>query len=162
MRERYRETWITSGLLFLVSAVGGLLGGGPLSDHTTKVGFTVFGLTGLIMVVATYLWSRRYPLARVVPDVLVAVTIACVLGVLLVPIISEITAKGHWRWAPTNPAYGGAGVFFAKIWFFYGVGLVGALIGWMIAVALGQDHRAKALKQFTKTVAAKPHRPVRR
>jgi hypothetical protein len=144
---------------------GGLLATGPLFSNGGWTGLaTCLGIV-VVMAVASFFWSRRHALGRVVPDVLLATTVACVLSIALVPLISEISEairKGHWIWKSTNPFALGAGVFFSRIWVFYGCALVGALIGWMITVAIGQDSRSKALKHYATMVTTKPHRAVRR
>ncbi len=161
MWQRYKPVAIVAGLLFVVSSAAELVAGKAVTVGGWSGGSGLL-LVGLIMLVATYRWARDLPLVRVVPDVLLSVTLACLLYVLLSQFYVQITAKTKFKWALAEPFTGGAGSFFAKVWLFYGAGLVGALVGWMIAVALGQDQRAKALKQFTKTVSARPHRPVRR
>ncbi len=161
MWERYKPAVIVAGLLFLVSAVAGLIAGKVVSAGGWSGGSALV-LIGLIMVVATFIWSRQFALVRVVPDVLLAVSIACLFYVALAPLITELTASGKWRWGDANPFVGGPGLFFEKIWLFYGAGLAGAAIGYMITVAIGQDQRTKALKRFSTQVATKPHRPVRR
>jgi hypothetical protein len=162
MWERYKPPVIVAGVLFLVCVIGGLLGTGVLFNHGGWTGLSVIILIAVIMAVAAFLWSQAHPLARVVPDVLLTTTIACFFTVALVPLISEVAAKGHWKWGPTNPFASGAGEFFSRIWVFYGCALAGAVLGWMITVALGTDYRSKALKRYTQTVSTRPHRSVRR
>ncbi len=164
MKDRNKQVAIVAGVLFLIAAIGGLLGSGAFKSASAqwKTGYVVFLLIAVVMLAATYWWALRYPLARVVPDVLLSVAIACVVSILLVPLIESTTAKGKWHGSLANPFAGGAGIFFDKIWFFLGCGLAGAAAGWLIAVALGQDYRAKGLKRYAQTVSAKPRRVVRR
>ncbi|HEY1489265.1 MAG TPA: hypothetical protein VGF84_24380 [Micromonosporaceae bacterium] len=164
MGSRYKPIAIVAGLLFLTGAVGALISSGPLttSSGQTTAGLVVFILIGLVMCVTAYLWAVRYPLHRVVPDLGLMIVFSCVASILLLPLIGNITAKGKWRWGGANPFAGGAGLFFDKIWLYLGCTLVGAVIGWLISIALGKDYRSKALKNFTATASAKPRRVVRR
>lgn len=165
MKERYRGVAVVAAVLFLVGAIGGLLGSGAFASSATnqwRTGFVVFLLVGAVMVVTGYWWSRRFAIGRVTGDLLLTVAIGCVLSVLLVPMVESATAKGKWHAGLMNPFAGGPGIFFGKIWLFLGCGLGGALLGVLVCIAFGQDYRSKALRQYTSTATARPRRAVRR
>jgi hypothetical protein len=61
-----------------------------------------------------------------------------------------------------QPFSGGAGNFFSQVWLYGGFAIVGTLLGFWVATALGRDYRSKSLKAFAQVRASKPHRPVRR
>jgi predicted acyltransferase len=164
MGNRYKPIAIVAGLLFLIGAVGGLLGSGAFTSVSgaSRTGLTVFILIGLVMCVAAYWWAIRFPIHRVVPDLGLIIAFSCLASILLLPLIENITAKGKWKWGPASPFYGGAGLFFDKIWLYLACTLLGALIGWLISIAVGKDYRTKALKHYTAAATAKPRRVVRR
>jgi hypothetical protein len=152
--ERYKPIVIVSGLLFAVDLICSLFATSVFkhSDRAqSDAGYTLWAAIAVIMLVAAYWWSTRFPAGRVVPDLLLALACACVLSVLLVPLFHA-----------SDPFGSGAGFFFLEIWIFLGLGIGGGLLGWLIAVALGRDYRSKALARFTKTATAKPRRVVRR
>ena len=61
-----------------------------------------------------------------------------------------------------GPFEEGAGNFFAQIWLYAGFAIVGTVLGYWVATALGRDFRSKSLKAYTQARAAKPRRVVRR
>jgi hypothetical protein len=56
----------------------------------------------------------------------------------------------------------GAGVFFSQVWLYAAFVGGGALIGFLIATALGQDYKSKSLKRYAEARLAKPRRVIRR
>jgi hypothetical protein len=154
MGNRYKPVAIVAGLLFLVSLVAQIINRTTYDKNVNdqeNVTLVFLALTGLIMAIAAYWWAVRFALSRVVPDLLLIMVVGCFATVLVNPLLTGI-----------SPFHDGAGDFFERIWIFFGIGLGGAVFGWLIAVALGLDHRAKALKRFAATATAKPRRVVRR
>jgi len=152
--ERYKPVVVLTGLLFVVDLVCSLFARDVFrhSDGAQSVaGLVLWALIALIMCVAAFWFSVRFPLARAVPELLLSLAIACVLSVIVVPLLHA-----------SNPFGSGAGFFFFEIWIFLGLGLGGSLLGWLIAIALGKDYRSRALAQFSRTVTAKPRKVVRR
>jgi hypothetical protein len=154
MRDRWQPVGIVAGVLFAINAVVRFIVWQvtPKSDSKQiAFGFLGLGLVALVMAVAGYRWGRRYPMPRVGPDLAVAVSVACLLTVLVGPF-----AGG------TAPFKEGAGMFFAEIWHYLAFAGGGAVLGLLVLMALGRDYRAQALKRYAETRMAKPRRVVRR
>ncbi len=154
MRDRWQPVGIVAGVLFAINAVIRFIVWqvAPKSDNKQiAFGFVGLGLVALVMAVAGYRWGRRYPMARVGPDLAVMVSVACLLTVLVGPF-----AGG------TAPFKEGAGMFFAEIWHYLAFAGGGAILGLLVLMALGRDYRAQALKRYAETRMAKPRRVVRR
>jgi len=151
---RYKPVAVLTGLLFVVDLVCSLFARDVFkhSDSAQSIaGLVLWVLIAVIMCAAAIWWSVRFPMARAVPDLLLALAVSCVLSVLVVPLLHG-----------SNPFGSGAGFFFFEIWIFLGLGLGGALLGWLLTVAAGKDYRSKALANYTRTVAARPRRVVKR
>jgi hypothetical protein len=154
MRDRWQPVGILAGVLFAINAVIRFIVWqvAPKSDNKQiAFGFLGLGLVALVMAVAAYRWGRRYPMHRVGPDLAVAVSVGCLLTVLVGPF-----AGG------TAPFKEGAGMFFAEIWHYLAFAGGGAVLGLLVLMALGRDYRAQALKRYAESRAAKPRRVVRR
>jgi hypothetical protein len=154
MRDRWQPVGIVAGILFAINAVIRFIVWqvAPKNDNKQiAFGLVGLGLVGLVMAVAGYRWGRRYPLDRVVADLAVAVCVACLLTVVVGPF-----AGG------TAPFKEGAGMFFAEVWHYLAFAGGGAVLGFLVLMALGRDYRAEALKRYAETRRAKPRRVVRR
>src|SRR5262249_39737759 len=148
MRERWQPVGILTGVLFAINLVARFTVWqfAPKSDSKQiALGLIGLGLIGLLMALAAYRWAVRYPLPRVAADLGAAVSVACLLTVLVGPF-----AGG------SVPFREGAGFFFAEIWQYLGLAGGGALLGLMVAIMLGRDYRSQALKRFTQQKLAKP------
>ncbi len=153
MNERYKP-FVVAGALFLVSVIGRFVVWAAFrhdEDRQTTIGVIVMVLIGLIMAVSAYRWVCRFPMSRALGDLGLIWVVACASTVLIAPL-----AGGSY------PARDGWGDFFQGIWLYAAVGGAGGVLGIITAIALGQDHRAQALKQYAETVAARPHRSIRR
>lgn len=165
MWDRYKPVAVAAGLIFLANVIVRILGITVYrkSDNgQINSGLVFLAAIAVIMIVAAYWWSVRYPASRALPDlglVLLSATIACI---MIGPLISGGLSRLHGPKVPLNPFDGGAGIFFSEIWHLLGIGIAGGVIGLLAAMAIGKDYRAQQLKRYTKTVTAKPHRPVRR
>jgi hypothetical protein len=152
--DRYKPIVVVIGLLFVVDIVCSLFAADVFkhSDSAqSNAGLALWIAIAVIMFVAAYWWSIRFPVSRVVAELLLVLAISCVLSVLIVPLFHG-----------SSPFGSGAGFFFLEIWIFMGLGIGGAVLGWLTTIALGRDYRAKALARFTKVATAKPRRVVRR
>ncbi|MEW2381648.1 hypothetical protein AB0873_06095 [Micromonospora sp. NPDC047707] len=155
MSQRWRAVGILAGALFLVNVVARLIiRFGFDADDTAaadRMSLGMFVVIGLVLAAVTFVWARRRPAARWGSDVAAAVGVALALTVLVGPLL-----------VGENPFGGGPGTFFAQIWLYLAATGVGVLLGYLLAVALGLDHRSQTLKRYAETKAAKPRRPVRR
>ncbi|MEU4676724.1 hypothetical protein [Micromonospora sp. NPDC023737] len=154
MDRRWRDIGVLAGVLFAINVVARLIihfgfdGDDTVAD---RVSLGMFVLIGVILAAVAFVWARRRPLGDWAADVAGAVLVAMVLTVLVGPLL-----------VGDSPFAGGAGTFFAQIWLYLGATLVGTLVGYLVATALGLDHRSQSLKRYTELKAAKPPKVVRR
>jgi hypothetical protein len=154
MRERWQPVGILTGVLFLINVVCRFIVWqfAPKSDtKQITLGLIGLGLVAALLGVAGYWWARRYPMSRVGQDLGVAISVSCLLTVLVGPF-----AGG------SVPFREGAGFFFGEIWQYLGFAGGGTLLGLLVAIMLGHDYRSKALKRYAELKLAKPRRVVRR
>jgi len=154
MRDRYKPVAMVAGLLVLMGiAMHVIMQVGFKKNTNDQENVVIVVLIGVavVMIICSYVWSVRHPIAHVVPELLLVVAIGCIGTVVIAPLFVAV-----------SPFHDGAGDFFEQIWIYLGVGLGASLLGWLVALAVGQDYRAKQLKRFAATVSSKPHRPVRR
>ncbi|MGC4880652.1 hypothetical protein ACLQ26_30795 [Micromonospora sp. DT43] len=154
MDKRWGTIGVLAGGLFAVNVVARLIirfgfdGDDTAADRVSLVMFVVIGLT---LAAVAFRWGRLRPLAEWAGDMAVVVVAALALTVLVGPLV-----VGH------SPFAGGAGTFFAQIWLYLLTTLLGTMIGYLVATALGLDHRSQQLKRYAEVKAAKPRRVVRR
>ncbi|MEU5782874.1 hypothetical protein [Micromonospora lupini] len=154
MDKRWGTIGVLAGGLFAVNVVARLIirfgfdGDDAAADRVSLVMFVVIGLT---LAVVAFRWARLRPLAEWAGDIAVVVVAALALTVLVGPLV-----VGH------NPFADGAGTFFAQIWLYLLATGLGTMIGYLVATALGLDHRSQQLKRYAAVKAAKPRRVVRR
>jgi hypothetical protein len=154
MRERWQPVGILAGVLLAINVIVRLVVWqfGPKSDsRQITLGLIGLGLIALVMALAAYRWSTRYPLPRVGADLSVAIAVACALTVLVGPF-----AGG------SAPFKEGAGLFFGEVWQYLAFAGGGTLLGLLVSIMLGHDHRSRALKRYTELASARPRRVVRR
>jgi hypothetical protein len=154
MKERWLPIGVLAAVLFAINVAARLIS--RLAFHNddgkqTAAGMIAMVAIGLIYAVLAFIWGRRVPVGRVVADLGAAALIGCAFTIFVGPFISS---KG--------PFSDGAGVFFAQIWQYVGFTGGGALVGFLIVIALGLDYRSQALKRLAQAKLAKPRRVVRR
>lgn len=155
MRQRWRVAGALAGALFVVNVVARLIIRVGFDDADTtaadRVSLGMFVVIGVGLAVVAFGWSRSRPAAEWGADIAAAVGVALALTVLVGPLL-----------VGKNPFGGGAGTFFAQIWLYAAVAGIGVLLGYLLAVALGLDHRSQVLKRYAESKSAKPQKPVRR
>jgi len=140
--------------LFAINAVTRLVtrlwfnGNNTAEDHASIVMFAVIGLA---VAVATFVRAQRVPPSVWLWDMVLGGVAGMLLTILVGPFISG-----------DQPFSGGAGDFFSQIWLYGGFAVVGVLLGYWIATAIGRDYRSRTLTAFVKVRQSKPRRPVRR
>lgn len=151
---RWREVGILVGVLFALNVAGlwtaKLLKAEnqqALDDKKAMAGFVLIGALTLVFLVTTFLWGRVRPIARVAQDLGAAAVISCLLSVFVGPLLTG-----------ESPFAEGAGAFFAKIWTWGGIAIVGSALGYIILVALTADYRSKQLKSFAERKQTAPKR----
>jgi hypothetical protein len=116
-----------------------------------RVTIVMFAVIGLALAVVTFLRAQQKRPSQWLPEIAAAAIGGMLLTILVGPFVSG-----------DGPFESGAGNFFAQVWLYGGFAIVGTLLGYWIATALGRDYRSKALKAYSQTRAAKPRRVVRR
>jgi hypothetical protein len=153
-----KRRWTTIALvavgLFAINVVARLiirLGFDGDDQAEGNVSLIMFGVIGLALAVITFIRSQRHRPAEWLPDLAAAAALGMLLTILIGPFISGDTPFG-----------GGAGNFFSQVWLYGGFAIVGTLLGYWIATALGRDYRSRSLSAYAQSRATKPRRVVRR
>jgi len=123
------------------------------SDDTaqSRASIVMFAVLGVMFAVTTFVRAARVPPGTWLPDLTAGALIGLLLTVLAGPFVSG-----------DAPFSAGAGSFFSQVWLYAGFAIVGTLLGYWIATALGRDYRSKSLKAYAMARTNKPRRPVRR
>jgi len=140
--------------LFVINVVARLVIRFGFHDNAAaenRASIVMFAAIGLALAAATFVWAQRYRPANWLPRVAAAAIAAMLLTVLAGPFISG-----------DSPFSGGAGNFFAQIWLYGGFAIVGTLLGYWLATALGRDYRSRTLSAYAQARATRPRRVVRR
>jgi hypothetical protein len=154
MKERWLPVGILAGGLFLVNIVARivvLVAAGKDDGKQITIGLWALIGVGAVMIPVAYWWARRYPMARVLGDLAVAVVAACLLAVIVGPFVSG-----------TRPFRAGVGTFLLQVLYFVGVSAGGVLFGLLAVMTAGQDYKSRSWKRYTDSVRAKPPKPIRR
>jgi hypothetical protein len=101
--------------------------------------------------VLAFVWGRTRPFGVWSADLAGAALAGLLLTIFVGPYISG-----------GSPFDGGAGVFFSQIWLYAAFAGGGALTGFLIATALGQDYKSRSLRRYAEMKSAKPRRVIRR
>jgi hypothetical protein len=153
-RQRWSPAAAVAVGLFAINVVTRLVtrlwftGSDSAQDRASLV---MFALIGLAVAVATFLRAQRVPPAVWLWDIGLGAAGGMLLTILVGPFASG-----------DQPFAGGAGNFFAQVWLYGGFAIVGILLGYWTATAIGRDYRSRSLKAFVQTRSAKPRRVVRR
>jgi hypothetical protein len=126
----------------------GFSGNQTAEDRASVIMFAVIGLA---LTVVAFLRAQRVPPSTWLWEIGCGALGGMLLTVLVGPFISG-----------NQPFSGGAGNFFLQIWLYGGFAIVGTLLGYWIATALGRDYRSRSLAAYVRTRATKPRRVVRR
>jgi hypothetical protein len=117
----------------------------------SRASIVMFSLIGLAMALVTFLRAQQVAPSEWLPQLAGGAIGGMMLTILVGPFISG-----------SAPFSGGAGNFFSQVWLYGGFAIVGTLLGYWTATALGRDYRSRSLKAFAQARATKPRRPVRR
>ena len=151
--QRWAPAAILAAGLFVVNVIARLVIRLSDADDATQNRVTIgmFAVIGLILAVVTFIRAQHRRPSTWLPEIAAATVTAMLLTILAGPFISGDT-----------PFTGGAGDFFSQIWLYGGFAVVGVLLGYWTATALGRDYRSRSLTAYTQTKATKPRRPARR
>ena len=125
----------------------GFSGNQAAEDRASVV---MFGVIGLALAVVAFLRSQRVPPSTWLWEIGFGALGGMLLTILVGPFISG-----------DQPFAGGAGNFFSQVWLYSGFAIVGTLLGYWVATALGRDYRSRSLAAYVRGRASKPRRVVR-
>ena len=153
MKQRWAPAAILAAGLFVVNVIARLIIRLSGADDATQNRVTIgmFAVIGLILAVVTFIRAQHRRPSGWLPGIAAATVAAMLLTILVGPFISG-----------DSPFAAGAGDFFAQIWLYGGFAIVGSLLGYWVATALGRDYRSRTLSAYAQQRATKPRRVVRR
>ncbi|MBT8227980.1 MAG: hypothetical protein HKP61_23365 [Dactylosporangium sp.] len=154
MKQRWLPVGVFAGVLFAVNIVARLvvrLAAGEDDGKQIWIGLVALVAVALVTLVAAVRWAPRYPMPRVVGDLVLGVLAGCLLSTLIGPFISRGEAFG-----------GGFGYFLAQLFYYLMICALGAFFGVLAVMAFGRDYKSRGWQRFAQTVQAKPHRVGRR
>ncbi|MEV6487210.1 hypothetical protein AB0M20_01030 [Actinoplanes sp. NPDC051633] len=154
MRQRWVPIALVAVGLFAINVVARLiirLGFDGEEKAESRVSLGMFAAIGLALAVITFIRAQQKRPSEWLPEVTAAAVLGMLLTILVGPFISG-----------DSPFAGGAGNFFSQVWLYGGFAIVGTLLGYWIATALGRDYRSRSLSAFAQSRATKPRRVVRR
>jgi peptidoglycan/LPS O-acetylase OafA/YrhL len=154
MNERWRPAGILAAGLFVVNLIARLVvrfGAGKDDDKQITIGLWALVAVGAVLIPVAYWWAKRYPMPRAIGDISLAVAVACVLAVVVGPLVSG-----------THPFNGGAALTFQQFFYFVAVSAGGTLLGVLAVMVAGQDYKSQSWKRYAERIQAKPRRVVRR
>ena len=154
MKQRWVSIAILSVGLFAINVIARLvirLGFSGDDSAENRVSIVMFAVIGLAIAVVTFIRAQQVRPSEWLPELAAAAIGGMLLTVLVGPFVSG-----------DGPFAGGAGNFFAQIWLYGGFAIVGTLLGYWIATALGRDYRSRTLSAYAQARATKPRRVVRR
>jgi hypothetical protein len=140
--------------LFAINAITRLVirvGFSGSDTAETRASVIMFALIGVALAVVAFLRAQRALPSVWLPDLVAGAVGGMLLTILVGPFVSG-----------AMPFAGGAGNFFSQVWLYGGFAIVGTLLGFWIATALGRDYRSRSLKAYTQSRATKPRKVVRR
>jgi hypothetical protein len=140
--------------LFAINVVARLvirLGFNSNDTAQSRASIIMFAVIGVVLAAVIFVRAQRVPPSTWLPDLIAAALAGMLLTILVGPFISG-----------DAPFSGGAGNFFSQIWLYGGFAIVGTLLGYWIATALGRDYRSRSLKAYATARTSKPRRVVRR
>lgn len=154
MKQRWVPIAILAVALFAINVIARLiirLGFNGDDTAESRVSIVMFAVIGLALAVVTFIRAQQKRPGEWLPELAAAAIGGMLLTVLVGPFVSG-----------DGPFAGGAGNFFAQIWLYSGFAIVGTLLGYWVATALGRDYRSRTLSAYAQARATKPRRVVRR
>ncbi len=154
MRQRWAPIAALAVGLFVINVVARLVtrfGFDGDGNAENRVSVAMFAAIGLVLAVVTFHRAQRKRPGAWLPEVAAAAVGGMLLTVLIGPFVSG-----------DMPLTGGAGTFFSQIWLYAGFAIVGTLLGYWVATALGRDHRSRTLSAYARARTTRPRRVVRR
>ncbi|HZE40991.1 MAG TPA: hypothetical protein VE172_19505 [Stackebrandtia sp.] len=139
-----------AAVLFVVNIAGRYLSptGNDATTYNmqTMVGVVAATVMGLFALGVGLYWSMRVPLQRVVSELGLGLLIGAALAVFVAPLTLAM-----------NPFSADFGLLLAELIIFFGIEVLGAFVGFMIAATFGIDYRSKNLKRVERYYGRKSH-----
>jgi hypothetical protein len=154
MKDRWLRIGVLAGVLFAINVVARLIarfGFDGTTEAEDRASLVMLAAIGVLYAVLAFVWGRRYPVDTWLSDLGGAALGGLLLTIFVGPFISG-----------NSPFDGGAGVFFSQVWLYAAFAGGGALVGFLIATAFGQDYKSRSLQRFAEMKSAKPKRVIRR
>ena len=154
MRQRWVSIALLAAGLFAINVIARLVIRIGFNDNETaqnRVSIVMFAVIGVVLAIITFVRAQRVPPSNWLPELGAAAIGGMLLTILVGPFVSG-----------DGPFSAGAGNFFSQVWLYGGFAIVGTLLGYWIATALGRDYRSRSLSAFAQSRATKPRRVVRR
>ena len=154
MRQRWLPFLAIAVGLFAINVVTRLIvrfGFDGSATAENRASLIMFALIGAVLAGVTFARSRNVPPSTWLPEITVTALVGLLLTILVGPFVSG-----------DMPFSGGAGNFFSQVWLYGGFAILGTLLGYWIATAMGVDYKSRSLQAFAKAKLAKPRRVVRR
>lgn len=154
MRQRWAPIAALAVGLFGINVIARLitrLGFDGDDTAENRVSLAMFAAIGLVLAAVAFVRAQQQRPSRWLPEIAAAALAGMLLTVLVGPFVSGDT-----------PFSGGAGNFFSQIWLYAAFAVVGTLLGYWIATALGRDYRSRTLSAYARARTRGPRRVVRR
>jgi lipoprotein signal peptidase len=154
MRQRWLPFLAIAIGLFAINVATRLIVRWGFNGNETaesRASLIMFALVGAVLAGVAFARSRNVPPSTWLPELAVTAIIGLLLTILVGPFVSG-----------DLPFSGGAGNFFSQVWLYAGFAIVGTLLGYWIATAMGVDYKSRSLQAFARAKLAKPRRVVRR
>ncbi|GAA4207297.1 hypothetical protein [Actinocatenispora rupis] len=154
LRHRWTPVLAVALALFVINALGRLvvlIAGVKADDQIVQAALYSMVAMALVAGYAGFRWMRRYETVRVVGEVGSAIILGCLLTTLVGPLIVGL-----------NPFEGGSGIFLRQLGLCAAICVLGAFVGALIVLAMGQDRRSRAWKYQEERARAKPRRVAKR
>lgn len=157
MRYRLLRVGVLAAALFALNATARLVArfgyGDGTAEHQAAQDNLVWigwGALALVLAVTAAWWARLRPIGEVARELAVAAGVAGLLYVTVGPFLSE----------PPRFLDGISGAIVDLAVYLLVAG-VGAVIGVLIMIAVGLDHKSRLLKSYAESRSTKPRRAVR-
>ena len=154
MRQRWVPIALLAVGLFAINVVARLiirLGFDGAETAENRVSLGMFAVVGLTLAVITFIRAQQRRPSQWWPELAASAVLGMLLTIFVGPFVSG-----------DEPFTGGAGDFFSQVWLYGGFAIVGTLLGYWVATALGRDYRSRSLSAYAQARATKPRRVVRR
>jgi len=154
LRHRWTPVVLVALALFVINAVGRVVvWAAGLNGDDQMFMASLYSMLAMALVsgYAGFRWTRRYESVRVVGEVGFAIIVGGLLTTLVSPLFVGL-----------DPFSGGPSIVLRQLGVCFAICALGAIVGALIVLAMGQDRRARAWKYQEQRLRAKPRRAAKR